>query len=43
MSVPVPPKLPEKLISSAVNEVFPRPEAVLPNVMVAVPALSVSV
>ena len=43
MSVPVPAKLPARLISFAVSAVFPRPAAVLLNVMVAVPALSVSV
>ena len=43
MSVPVPAKLPERLISFAVKEVLPKPEAVLPKVTVAVPALRVSV
>lgn len=43
MSVPVPAKLPARLISLAVNEVFPKPEAVPPNVIVAVPAFKVRV
>ena len=41
VNAPDPAKLPERLISFAVKEVSPSPEAVLPTVIVEVPALSV--